>query len=98
MNTYERFAKEETQRSRGLVEPSESPGQVLSQAAAAGREAVEEGYKAIENGVVKAYQTIENGVVGAYQKTEDFFVGKFLTRPGETAEEAKRRMQDSVKK
>lgn len=98
MNTYERFAKEEAQRSKGLVEKSEPVGQILQEAVAEEEKVIAEGYKAIEDGVVGTYKAIENGVVGTYQKTEDFFVGKFLTRPGETVEEAKKRMQDSVKK
>ncbi len=49
-------------------------------------------YQKIESGVVGGYQKIEEGVVGAYKKVEDHFVGKFLTRDGETVEEAKARL------
>ncbi len=50
-------------------------------------------YQAIEDGVVGTYQKVENAVVGGYQKVEDRFVGKFLTRDGETPEEAKERLR-----
>ena len=49
----------------------------------------------IEETVVKTYQKIERGVVGAYRKVENAFVARFLTRPGETVEEAKARLNDS---
>ena len=47
------------------------------------------GYKAIENGVVTGYKAIENGVVGGFNKITDKFVGAFLTKEGETVEQAK---------
>ena len=50
------------------------------------------GYKAIENGVVTGYKTIENGVVGGFNKITDKFVGAFLTKEGETVEQAKERL------
>ena len=56
-------------------------------------ETVVETYKAIEEGVVGAYQKVEDTVVGAYQKVEYAFVEKFLTKPGETVEEAKERIR-----
>ena len=49
-------------------------------------------YKKIEESVVGAYQKIETGVVGAYKNVEDGFVEQFLTRPGETVDEAKERL------
>ena len=51
------------------------------------------GYKAIENGVVGGYKAIENGVVGVYTKIEDKFVDQFLTKDGETVEDAKTRLK-----
>ncbi len=51
------------------------------------------GYKTIENGVVGGYKTIENGVVGVYTKIEDRFVDQFLTKGGETVEDAKTRLK-----
>ena len=50
------------------------------------------GYKAIENGVVSGYKAIENGVVGGFNKITDKFVGAFLTKEGETVEQAKERL------
>ena len=50
------------------------------------------GYKAIEHGVVGGYKAIENGVVGGFNKITDQFVGAFLTREGETVEQAKERL------
>ncbi|MBQ9264947.1 MAG: hypothetical protein IJ189_12165 [Clostridia bacterium] len=47
------------------------------------------GYKALENGVVTGYKTIENGVVDGFNKITDKFVGTFLTREGESVEQAK---------
>ena len=40
------------------------------------------------------YKKIEEGVVGAYKKVEDGFVDQFLTREGETVEDAKKRLQE----
>ncbi|MDD3220394.1 MAG: hypothetical protein PHC41_08900 [Lachnospiraceae bacterium] len=56
-------------------------------------EAVVGGYKKIENGVVGGYKKIENGVVGGFTKMTDGFVDQFLTKEGETVEEAKQRMK-----
>ena len=50
------------------------------------------GYKAIENGVVSGYKAIENGVVGGFNKITDKFVGAFLTKEGETVEQATERL------
>ena len=55
-------------------------------------ENVVKGYKAIENSVVGSYKKVEDAVVGAYKRVEDAFVGEFLTRDGETVEDAKVRM------
>ena len=38
------------------------------------------------------YKAIEGGVVGGYKKIEDAFVGKFLTKEGESVEDAKKRL------
>ena len=40
------------------------------------------------------YKKIEEGVVGAYKKVEDGFVDQFLTREGETVEDAKKRLHE----
>ncbi|HIX58683.1 MAG TPA: hypothetical protein IAA45_03080 [Candidatus Blautia gallistercoris] len=66
------------------------------------------GYKKIENGVVGGYKKIEDSVVGGYKKIEqgavdgftkisDSFVDQFLTKEGESVEEAKERMRREEK-
>lgn len=57
-------------------------------------EAVTDGYKKIEQGVVDGYKKIEQGVVDGYTKIEDRFVGAYLTKEGETVEEAKERLKN----
>ena len=58
---------------------------------------ITEGYEKIEEGVVAGYQKIESGVVGGFNKMTDKFVGKFLTRDGETVEEARARISGDQK-
>lgn len=60
-------------------------------------EVVTKGYKKIEDGVVGGYKKVEGGVVGGYTKIEDKFVDAFLTKDGETVEEAKARLKNSTK-
>lgn len=55
-------------------------------------EAVVDGYKKIEDGVVGGYKKVEESVVGGFGKITDKFVGEFLTREGESVEEAKARL------
>lgn len=50
------------------------------------------GYKKIEEGVVGGYKKIEEGAVGGFNKIADKFVDNFLTREGETVEDAKARL------
>lgn len=50
------------------------------------------GYKKIEKGVVGSYRKIEEGAVGGFNKIADKFVDNFLTREGETVEDAKARL------
>ena len=68
----------------------------ITQAVTGGFQKIEDGvvggYKKIEDGVVGGYKKIESTVVGAYKHVEDAFVGRFLTREGETVEEAKARL------
>jgi len=59
-------------------------------------ESVTEGYKKIESGVVDGYKKIEKGVVEGYTKIEDAFIDRFLTREGETVEEARKRLKGNV--
>ena len=49
--------------------------------------------KKIEETVVGTYQKIEDSVVGTYTKIEDAFVDRYLTKDGETVEEAKKRIK-----
>ncbi len=55
--------------------------------------AVTGGYKKIEKGVVCGYKKIEKGVTEGYTKLEDKFVDAYLTKDGETIEEAKARLK-----
>lgn len=48
--------------------------------------------------VVSGYKKIEKGVVGNYKKIEDAFVNQFLTKEGETVEEAEKRLAEEQKK
>ena len=48
--------------------------------------------------VVSGYKTIENGVVKTYTKLEDRFVDRYLTKDGETVEEAKKRLKEEEKR
>lgn len=50
------------------------------------------GYKKIEDGVVGGYKKIEKGAVGGFEKITDKFVDNFLTKEGESVEEAKKRL------
>ncbi len=43
--------------------------------------------------VVGAYKKVEDIVVGGYTKIEDAFVDRYLTKDGETVEEAKARLK-----
>ena len=52
-------------------------------------------YQTTEDGVTGTYNKIENGVTGTYTKIEDAFVDCFLTRKGESVEEAKERLQEN---
>ncbi len=60
-------------------------------------EAVVDGYKKIEKGVVDGYKKIEEGVTFGYTKIEDKFVDAYLTKDGETVEEAKARLKNDHK-
>lgn len=46
----------------------------------------------IEKGVVSGYKKIEDRVVDGFQKISDKFVDNYLTKEGETVEEAKERL------
>ena len=57
-------------------------------------EVVTDGYKKIEKGVTDGFKKIENGVIEGYTKIEDKFVDTYLTKDGETVEEAKKRLKE----
>lgn len=61
-------------------------------------ESVVGGYKKIEEGVVGGYKKIEEGTVKGFNKIADKFVDNFLTKEGETIEEAKERLAEEGKK
>lgn len=52
----------------------------------------------IEEKVIGTYKKIEDTVVGGYTKIEDTFVDRYLTKDGETVEEAKERLKQEHKK
>lgn len=60
-------------------------------------ETVVGGYKKIEETVVSGYKKIENGAVEGFQKMSDKFVDKYLTKEGETVEDAKARLAEEQK-
>lgn len=60
-------------------------------------ESVVVGYKKIEEGVVSGYKKIENGAVGGFNKIADKFVDNFLTKEGESVEEARKRLAEEQK-
>ena len=55
------------------------------------------GYKKIEEGVVGGYKKIEEGAVGGFNKIADKFVDNFLTKEGESVEEARVRLTEEQK-
>lgn len=50
------------------------------------------GYHTIEDGVVGGYQAVEQAAVQGFGKLTDAFVEEFLTREGESVQEAKQRL------
>ena len=55
-------------------------------------EAVTEGYKKIETGVVSGYKKIEAGVTEGFGKVSDKFVERLFAKEGESVEDAKKRL------
>lgn len=61
---------------------------------------VVDGYKKIEEGAIEGFKKVDNGridkisnnVTNAFEKMADGFVEKFLTKEGESVEEAKARL------
>ncbi len=60
-------------------------------------ETVVGGYKKIEEGVVGGYKKIEDSVVGGFGKVTDKFVDNYLTKDGESVEDAKKRLAEEQK-
>lgn len=55
-------------------------------------------YKKVENAVVDGYKKVEDTVLSGYTKIEDKFVDQYLTKDGETVEEAKERLKKETQK
>ena len=55
------------------------------------------GVEKIEKTVVNSYKKIEDTVVLGYTKIEDKFVDMYLTKDGETVEQAKERLKKEQK-
>ena len=55
-------------------------------------ESVVDGYKKIEKNVVGGYKKMEEGIVTGFNKMTDKFVDQFLTKDGESVEDAKKRL------
>lgn len=54
---------------------------------------VQKCYGTIRDIAIASYEHIENTVVGAYKKIESAFVDRYLTRDGETVNEARARIK-----
>lgn len=54
--------------------------------------------KKIEKAVVGSYKKIENGVVGGFNKIADGFVDNYLTKDGESVEEARKRLAEEKRR
>ncbi len=50
--------------------------------------------KKVASVVTTAYNKVEGAVVGTYTKIEDAFVERYLTKDGETVDEAKKRLKE----
>lgn len=61
-------------------------------------EIVVEGYKEIENTVVGGYQKVENFFASGFENIADKFVDQYLTKDGESVEEAKERLKNEENK
>lgn len=55
---------------------------------------VVDGYKKIETGAVGGYKKIETAAVGGFNKIADKFVDNYLTKEGESVEEARARLTE----
>lgn len=57
-------------------------------------ETVTTGFKKMSDGVVNGFNKMSEGVVKGYTKIEDKFVDEFLTKDGESIEDAKKRLKE----
>lgn len=55
------------------------------------------GYEKIEDTVVGGYKKIEDTAVGGFNKVADAFVRQYLTREGESVEDARLRLTEEEK-
>jgi len=85
----EKFIPELEQR-KAEIELAEKIGDAMAEGAA-------DTYKVLEDGVVTGYQKIEDGAVKGFNTIADKFVGAFLTREGETVQEARARLDAEQK-
>lgn len=92
----------EWEQKKAELKLAEKIGDAVADGAVTGYKAIEHGvvtgYHKIEDGVVSGYHKIEDSVVGGFTKISDKFVDAFLTKEGETVEDAKARLaaQQSV--
>lgn len=86
----------ELEQKKAELELAEKIGNAVADGAVAGYKAIAHGvvagYKAIEHGAVAGYEAIENAAVSGFAKVSDKFVGAFLTKEGESVEDAKARL------
>lgn len=55
------------------------------------------GFKKMSDGVVRGFDKMSNSEVNGYTKIEDKFVDRYLTKDGESVEEAKKRLKGEEK-
>ena len=56
-----------------------------------------EGFEKISDGVTGGFEKISDSVVKGYTKIEDKFVDMYLTKDGESIEDAKKRLKNTHK-
>lgn len=81
-----------------LVQMNEKIAETVTEGFKKIEDGVVGGYKKIEDGVVEGYKKIEDGVVSGFNKMTDKVVDQFLTREGESVEDAKKRMSGAQPK
>lgn len=76
-----------------LVKTSEKIAQKVTTGFQGMSDGVTSGFQKMSDGVTSGFQKMCDTVVGGYTKIEDGFVDRYLTKDGETVEEAKARLQ-----